>query len=781
MLTEAMKQNITSLSVSELESQCEEYLVEHGEHTVGEFIDDLYHRKRITVNEYKNVMAHEKIELTSFVDVTDTSDNDETEWGNLADVEVDSVKTPWANFDGEDYTILESIDEGAMGEILLAKDNKLNRKVAYKKIHPHVADVPSYLGRFYLEAQVTAQLQHPNIVPIYGFTTSDQSVGYAMKLIDGITLKDHIRETQDQYDKNGEPDEHHTLHARLEHFLKVCDAIHYAHRKGVIHRDLKPLNIMIGPYNEVYVMDWGIAKTVDVSKDMFGDRTALVGHEEVDDEDKTKMGQVMGTPAYMSPEQAGGEYDILDHRSDLYALGLILFELVTLHRAINGKDMDELMLKARRGIIDPAPAYKKQADAQEQLLAIVKKATQYLPEDRYSTVAEFSDDIRRFIQGEAIKARPESMKQKIMRWVAHHQKAAVNIMTYSILASFALVVAVLFQQMESMKVTQSEGEKTNKFITAVANKSQQIDTQFLKYEAILEGLSIGATNLITQGSLDETTYYTDATIADHENGPSDYKFSDVYGFPISVDYHVYKLAPGVDEQKVKPTLQKLNPLRHSFKSLMLKSHKTEVAHDDDKAAHEVIMDEGLPLVWSYIGLEEGIFAEYPGKTGYPEAFDPRQRPWYRGTLEKTGINWLSPYIDVGGRGVLLPCTNPLFDNDGKFIGVAGVEVTLEYVRKKLMPIFAVKGLEETYLLNDKAEIVITSSDKPITYGLGTLINSIDELEVFPNEYVVNKINKGQSGHYFYIEHGHEKIIAYYKLNSIGWYYVAKADAEELLN
>ena len=781
MLTEAMKQNITSLSVSELESLCEEYLAEYGEHTAGEFIDDLYHHKRITVNEYKNVMAHEKIELTSFVDVTDTSDNDETEWGNLADVEVDSVKTPWVNFDGEDYTILESIDEGAMGEILLAKDNKLNRKVAYKRIHSHVADIPSYLGRFYLEAQVTAQLQHPNIVPIYGFTTSDQSVGYAMKLIDGITLKDHIRETQDQYDKNGEPDEHHTLHARLEHFLKVCDAIHYAHRKGVIHRDLKPLNIMIGPYNEVYVMDWGIAKMVDVNKDMFGDKTALVGHEEVDDEDKTKMGQVMGTPAYMSPEQAGGEYDILDHRSDLYALGLILFELVTLHRAINGKDMDELMLKARRGIIDPPPAYGKQGDSQEQLLAIVKKATQYLPEDRYLTVAEFSDDIRRFIQGEAIKARPESIKQKVMRWVTHHQKAAVNIMAYSILASFTLVIAVLFQQMESMKVTQSEGQKTNKFITAVANKSQQIDTQFLKYEAILEGITTGATNLLSQGSLDETPYYTDATIADPENGPSDYKFSDVYGFPISVDYHVYKLAPGVDEQKVKPTLQRLNPLRHSFKLLMLKSHKTEVAHDDDKAAHEIIMDEGLPLVWSYIGLEEGIFAEYPGKTGYPEAFDPRQRPWYRGTLDKTGISWLSPYIDVGGRGVLLPCTNPLFDNDGKFIGVAGVEVTLEYVRKELMQMYAIEGLEETYLLNDKAEIVITSSDKSKSYGLGTLINSIDELEVFPNEYVVNKINKGQTGHYFYIERGHEKVIAYYKLNSIGWYYVAKADAEELLN
>lgn len=140
-----------------------------------------------------------------------------------------------------------------------------------------------------------------------------------------------------------------------------------------------------------------------------------------------------------------------------------------------------------------------------------------------------------------------------------------------------------------------------------------------------------------------------------------------------------------------------------------------------------------------------------------------------------------PYIDVGGRGVLLPCTNPLFDTDGKFIGVAGVEVTLEYIRKKLMPIFGVDGLEKTYLLNDKAEIIITSSDKTQAYGLGTLINAIDELELFPNEYVVNKINRGQSGHYFYIKRGREKIIAYYKLQSTGWYYVAEADAEELMN
>ena len=774
MLSESMKQNITSLSLSDLEALCAEYLETDGEHTEEEFLLHLYHTDLITANEFKSIQAEVKIELTSFADISETGKSAES------NEESPSIQINGTYIDNEDYTVLESIDEGAMGEILVARDNKLNRTVAYKKIHAHVAEIPSYLGRFFMEAQVTAQLQHPNIVPVYGLMNTGANVGYAMKLIDGRTLKDHIKETQDQYVKHGEPDEHHTLHARLEHFLKVCDAMHYAHRKGVIHRDLKPLNIMIGSYNEVYVMDWGIAKTVNVDKDKFGDKTVMVGHEEVDDRDKTKQGQVMGTPAYMSPEQAEGEIDILDHRSDLYSLGLILFELVTFHRAINGKNSNEVMMKARRGHIDPPPAYGKQEDQQEQLLAIVKKATQYMPEDRYDTVADFADDIRRYMHGEAIKARPESRKQKIMRWVTNHRKAAVNIMAGSIIASFTLVVAILVLQLQTMKEAQTEDLKTDKFLTAVSNKSQKIDSEFLKYEGILEGLAFSAQNLLDQGNRDKSKYYTNETIAIPRQGPKDYRFSDIYGIPISVDHHVYKLAPGVNESEVKPILQRLNPLRHSFKTLMLKSYKEDVPPDDDELAHDIIMNKGLPLVWSYIGLEQGIIADYPGKTGYPEAYDPRQRPWYRNTIGKTGSSWLTPYIDVGGRGVLLPCTIPLFDNDGQFIGVAGVEITLEYIKKRLMPLYGAQGVEETYLLNDKAEILVTSSDKTQSYALGTLINSTESLDTFPNEYVANKITKGQSGHYFYIDRGREKLIAYYKLNSTGLYYVAKADVEELI-
>ena len=487
----------------------------------------------------------------------------------------------------------------------------------------------------------------------------------------------------------------------------------------------------------------------------------------------------MGTPAYMSPEQVEGELDIFDHRSDLYALGLILFELVTLHRAINGKTRDEVMMKARRGRIDQPPRYGKQNDEQKQLLAIVKKATQYMPEDRYETVAEFADDIRRFMHGEAIKARPESTQQKFMLWVTHHRKAAVNMVIYSVLFSFTLLVTLLFVQIQSMKESQSEDTITNRFVSKVATRAQNIDTEFLEYQAILEGLTIGATNLLTQGNRDKSPYFTNETIA-KPGGPKDFKFSEVYGMPISVDYHVYKLAPGVSEFMVKPTMQRLNPLRHSFRKLMLKSHRSEIVPDNINEARRVIMEERLPLAWFYVGLKEGLIVGYPGKTGYPDTYDPRQQPWYRNSINNKGIQWLKPYIDVWGRGVLLPFISPIYDNEGHFLGVAGVEITLDYIRKRLMPIFGFEGLEATYLVNDKGEIVVFSENKNSSYGAGKLISPIDQLELFPNNYILKKIAQQRSGEYMYFDKNREKFLTYQRLNSTGWYLIAVADAEELV-
>ena len=776
MLTETIQENITSLSSPELESLLDEYQAQNAEYNERGFVAYLYKQKHITAAEYKNIQSRERVELTYIADITDITGR------KKQTPEAGEIKITGTYIDHEDYIVLDSIDRGAMGEILVARDNKLNRTVAYKKIHSHVADIPSYLGRFYLEAQITAQLQHPNIVPVYALMNSGNSVGYAMKLIDGVTLKDHIHETRDQYARYGKPDEQHSLNMRLDHFLKVCDALHYAHRKGVIHRDLKPVNIMIGSYNEVYVMDWGIAKTMDVDKGTFGDKTVAVGHGEVDERDKTKIGQVMGTPAYMSPEQADGELEILDHRSDLYSLGLVLSELVTLQRAINGKDSDEVMLKARRGLIDWLPPCDGGSDKTDQLLAIAKKATQYDPDERYATVEEFADDIRRSIRGEAIKARPESLKQRVMRMITHHQKATINLIVgYSLLTSLALVVSLLFMiQIQNQKARQLKEQAVNFFVNTASDKAQLIDSKFQRYEVILEGLSEGAASLLNHGAEDKGRYYTHETIADPSLGPRDYDYSEAYGFAVSMDYHSYKLAPGIKEPEVRPVLRRLNPLRRSFKALMLKSRDQDIMPDDEARMKGLIMNEGLPLVWMFVGLEQGVMANYPGRTGYPEAYDPRYRPWYRGSLGNKDVRWLQPYIDVGGRGLVLPATSPLFNNKDELIGIAGVELTLDYIRENMLPMDNVAGLEETYMLNTKAEVVVASSAESRAYGVNTLINTSEELEPFPVEYVADRILDGESGYHTYQADEREKIVVYRRMNFSGWYYAAISDVEEMM-
>ena len=776
MLTETTLENITSLSLPELESLWDEYQAQNDACNERSFVAYLYKQKHITVAEYKKIQSRGRVELTQIEDITDIAGYKKQA------PDADEVKIAGTYIDHEDYIVLDSIDRGAMGEILIARDNKLNRTVAYKKIHPHVANIPSYLKRFYLEAQITAQLQHPNIVPVYALMNSGAAVGYAMKLIDGVTLKDHIHETRDQYARHGKPDEQHSLNMRLDHFLKVCDALHYAHRKGVIHRDLKPVNIMIGSYNEVYVMDWGIAKTMDADKDALGDRTVAVRHDEVNERDKTKIGQVMGTPAYMSPEQAEGELEILDHRSDLYSLGLVLFELVTLRRAIDGKDSDEVMLKARRGLIDSQPPCDGGSDKTEQLLAVVKKATQYDPDDRYATVEEFADDIRRAIRGEAIKAWPESLKHKVIRMITHHQKATINLIVgYSLLTSLALVVSLLFMiQIQNQKARQLKEQTVSFFVNTTNDKAQLIDSKFQRYEVILEGLAEGAASLLNHGAEDKGRYYTHETIADPNLGPRDYGYSEVYGFAVSKDYHSYKLAPGIKESEVRPILRRLNPLRRSFKALMLKSRDSDIIPDDDARAKALIMHEGLPLVWMFVGLEQGVMANYPGRTGYPVAYDPRYRPWYRGSLGNKDVRWLQPYIDVGGRGLVLPATSPLFNNRDELIGVAGVELTLDHIRENMLPMADIAGLEETYLLNAEAEIVVASSAESPAFGVNMLVNTSEELEPFPVEYVVDRILDAESGDYTYQVEGREKVVVYKRMNFSGWYYAAISDVEEMM-
>src|SRR5207302_9569509 len=223
------------------------------------------------------------------------------------------------------YSLTRLHAEGGLGRVYVARDNDLGREVALKEIKPDQAQNPEAWRRFLKEAQVTGQLEHPNIVPVYELAhrPEDNQPFYCMRFVRGQTLRDAIA----AYHKRVKEAQAEPLEVRrlLGAFVNVCQAIGYAHARGVIHRDLKPENVILGAFGEVIVLDWGLARLIDQPN---GDETIPVTLSPDSQNEATQAGRQLGTPAYMAPEQAEGRLDLIDARTDIYGLGTILFEIL---------------------------------------------------------------------------------------------------------------------------------------------------------------------------------------------------------------------------------------------------------------------------------------------------------------------------------------------------------------------------------------------------------------------------------------------------------------------
>ena len=295
----------------------------------------------------------------------------------------------------ESYALLEEFADGGTASVFSARDRKLSRLVAVKSLKLGDGDNTESVNAFVTEAKVTAQLDHPGIIPIYGLFTDDKNgIHLVMKLVNGKTLREYLRNITLNYRTRGIDafDEEAMLRKRLEIFLRVCDTIAYAHHRNVIHRDLKPENIMIGKYMEVYVMDWGLAKVIE--------------------EDGDNMARISGTPRYFPPEVLRREE--LDLRSDIFTLGLILQEVVTLQSAVPGKDEKEFMANILQGNLEPIE-HQFNRSIDRNLQAIILKATAYNMDERYQTVDDFAEDIRRYMGGLSISASSGNFLTRILR------------------------------------------------------------------------------------------------------------------------------------------------------------------------------------------------------------------------------------------------------------------------------------------------------------------------------------------------------------------------------
>jgi serine/threonine protein kinase/Tfp pilus assembly protein PilF len=372
-----------------------------------------------------------------------------------------------AHTDGLRYRVLRPHASGGLGAVFVALDTELHREVALKQMLDQHADDPVSRHRFVVEAEITGGLEHPGIAPVYGLGTySDGRPFYAMRFIRGDSLKAAI----DRY--HGEPDRASAVSRSgsrasktrgsnasplafrqlLRRFIDVCNAVDYAHSRGVVHRDIKPANVVLGNHGETLVLDWGLAKATGKSDHAAGERTLLPSSAA---SSVTLGGSALGTPSYMSPEQAIGDIEHLGPRSDIYSLGATLYCLLTGHAPFEGSDVGKILRAVESGDFRSPRALDPTIDP--PLEAVCLKAMALRPDDRYATPKALADDAERWIADEPVSAWREPLSRRARRW-ARRNKSLVTAASAAVLMALAGLAVVLGVQARANSRLQAKNQ-----------------------------------------------------------------------------------------------------------------------------------------------------------------------------------------------------------------------------------------------------------------------------------------------------------------------------------
>ncbi len=374
-----------------------------------------------------------------------------------------SIGAPTAT--GQRFRILRPHAKGGLGEVFVAHDEELHREVALKEIQDRHADNQESRARFMLEAEITGGLEHPGIVPVYGLGQyADGRPFYAMRFIRGDSLQDAIEKFHNPPPSprgrgaGGEGERQLEFRKLLGRFIDVCQAMQYAHDRGVLHRDLKPGNIMLGRYGETLVVDWGLAKATTKPDPELqrGGAESPLRPASASGSAETIAGSTIGTPAYMSPEQAAGRLDQLGPASDVYSLGATLYVLLTGKPSIEDRDIGVVLKKVQSGDIRRPRQHKPAVSP--ALEAICLKAIALNPGDRYATPKALADDVEKWLADEPVSAAPEPVLVRARRWMRKHPAAVSGIAAAVLvgvvsLAALAVVLGAKNAEMESANTT----------------------------------------------------------------------------------------------------------------------------------------------------------------------------------------------------------------------------------------------------------------------------------------------------------------------------------------